>query len=105
VRRNPPDVLTGERTLAQRREDAWSRQEQSGAHQAGPDVETAQREGNAAYERKFGHVFLISASGLSAVQMLDALRTRLANPPEVERDVVRAELAKIVRIRLTKAFH
>jgi hypothetical protein len=36
--------------------------------------------------------------------MLDALRSRLTNPMEVERDVVRAELAKIVRLRLGKAF-
>ena len=74
----------GERTLAQRREDAWSRQEQSGAEKAEPDVEAALREGNAAYERRFNHVFLISATGLSAADMLAALRLRLANSPAVE---------------------
>ncbi len=94
----------GERTLAQRREDAWSRQEQSGAHRAEPDVEAALREGNVTYEKRFGHVFLISATGLSAAQMLAALQARLANSPEVEQDVVRRELTKIVRLRLAKAF-
>jgi 2-oxo-4-hydroxy-4-carboxy-5-ureidoimidazoline decarboxylase len=95
----------GERTLAQRREDAWSRQEQSGTQGAEPDTQAALREGNAAYERRFGHVFLISATGLSATEMLAALRARLANPPDLERSVVRTELAKIVRLRLAKAFH
>lgn len=95
----------GERTLAQRREDAWSRQEQSGAEKAEPDVEASLREGNAAYERRFNHVFLISATGLSAADMLAALRLRLANSPAVEQHVVRDELTKIVRLRLVKAFH
>ncbi len=94
----------GERSLAQRREDAWSRQEQSGAQLTEPDVKAALREGNVAYEKRFGHVFLISATGLSAAQMLAALRARLANSPEMEQDVVRRELMKIVRLRLAKAF-
>jgi len=57
-----------------------------------------------AYEQRFGHVFLICATGLSASELLDALRARLTNPVEAERDVVRGELAKIVRLRLAKGF-
>jgi 2-oxo-4-hydroxy-4-carboxy-5-ureidoimidazoline decarboxylase len=59
-------------------------------------------EGNLAYEKRFGHVFLICASGLSGWEMLDQLRTRLANDPEAERTVVRRELLKITQLRLAK---
>jgi len=57
-----------------------------------------------AYEQRFGHVFLICATGLSASELLDALRGAVTNPVEAERDVVRGELAKIVRLRLAKGF-
>ena len=59
-------------------------------------------EGNLAYERRFGHVFLICASGLSGQDMLDQLRARLGNDTDTERAVVRQELLKIARLRLTK---
>lgn len=94
----------GERVGGNGREASWSREEQSGTRLADVETDAALREGNLAYERRFGHVFLICATGRSASEMLDALRSRLTNPVEVERDVVRAELAKIVRLRLTKAF-
>jgi 2-oxo-4-hydroxy-4-carboxy-5-ureidoimidazoline decarboxylase len=89
----------GERAAGTGREAGWSRQEQSGAtgtHRA------ALAAGNRAYEERFGHVFLICATGLSAVQMLAALRTRLGNDPAAERAVVRTELAKIACLRLDK---
>ena len=41
--------------------------------------------GNAAYEGRFGHVFLICASGLSGQEMLDQLQARLSNDPDAER--------------------
>ena len=94
----------GERVTGDGREANWSRQEQSGTRLADVDTDTALREGNLAYEQRFGHVFLIYATGRSASEMLDALRSRLTNPVEVERDVVRGELGKIVRLRLAKAF-
>lgn len=88
----------GERAAGMGAEAAWSRQEQSGA--AGHDL----RADNVAYEQRFGHVFLICATGLSGEAMTAALRARLGNDPDTERTVVRAELAKIVRLRLRKAF-
>lgn len=94
----------GERVSGDGRDAAWSRQEQAGARLADVDTDNALREGNLAYEQRFGHVFLIYATGRSASEMLEALRSRLTNPVEVERNVVRAELAKIVRLRLGKAF-
>jgi len=86
------------------REAAWSRQEQSGTRDAPADVQAGLRAGNAAYEERFGHVFLICATGMSAASMLAALQARLGHDPAREREVVRDELMKIVRLRLAKAF-
>jgi 2-oxo-4-hydroxy-4-carboxy-5-ureidoimidazoline decarboxylase len=86
------------------REAAWSQQEQAGAAAATPDVQAALRAGNLAYETRFGHIFLICATGQSATDMLAALRQRLSNEPGAEREIVRDELRRIVRLRLAKAF-
>ena len=81
-----------------------SRREQSGMADADDAVRTAIAEGNRAYEERFGHVFLICATGLSGEEVLTALRARLGNDPAAERDTVREELRKIVDLRLGKAF-
>ena len=80
----------------------WSAAEQSGAASAGEAVRQGLLDGNLAYEQRFGHVFLICASGLSGQEMLDQLRIRLYNDEEAERTVVRDELRKITRLRMTK---
>jgi 2-oxo-4-hydroxy-4-carboxy-5-ureidoimidazoline decarboxylase len=80
----------------------WSSAEQSGAASASDGVRQALADGNLAYEQRFGHVFLICASGLSGQDMLDQLRIRLGHDPGAERAVVREELLKITRLRLTK---
>ena len=59
--------------------------------------------GNAEYEKRFGHVFLICATGLSGEEMLAALRERLKNDPYTERQVATAELLKITVLRARKA--
>jgi 2-oxo-4-hydroxy-4-carboxy-5-ureidoimidazoline decarboxylase len=76
--------------------------EQSGAAAASDAVRQGLVEGNVAYEERFGHVFLICASGLSGQEMLTSLQARLGNDEEAERTVVRAELRKITRLRMTK---
>ena len=86
------------------REAAWSRREQSGTRDADPDVQAGLRAGNAAYEERFGHVFLICATGMSAASMLAALQARLGHDPATEREVVCGELTKIVRLRLARTF-
>lgn len=80
----------------------WSRAEQSGMDGAGDDVRAALVAGNRAYEERFGHVFLVRASGRTAMEMLAELRERLRNDAEAERAVVRRELAGIVGLRLAK---
>ncbi|HKQ03225.1 MAG TPA: 2-oxo-4-hydroxy-4-carboxy-5-ureidoimidazoline decarboxylase, partial [Actinomycetes bacterium] len=83
-------------------EAAWSRQEQAGAGNAGAELQAALDEGNRAYEDRFGHVFLISASGRSAEELLAALRERLGNDPDTEWRVVAEELVAINRLRLRR---
>jgi 2-oxo-4-hydroxy-4-carboxy-5-ureidoimidazoline decarboxylase len=92
----------GDRPEGLNRESAWSRTEQSGVIDAAREIARDLHEGNVAYEGRFGHVFLICATGLSAGQLLAALLTRLGNDLTTEREVVRTELAKITHLRLTK---
>ncbi len=92
----------GERRLGSTTEDRWSRSEQAGALAVGTDVQERLAEGNRRYEERFGHVFLIRAAGRSAEEMLAALEQRLGHDDDTERDVVRRELAEIVRLRLLK---
>jgi 2-oxo-4-hydroxy-4-carboxy-5-ureidoimidazoline decarboxylase len=82
--------------------EGWSAAEQSGAAAASDQVRQGLAEGNAAYEARFGHVFLICASGLSGQQMLDQLQVRLTHDEQAERPVVREELRKITQLRIEK---
>jgi allantoicase len=81
---------------------SWARQEQAGTAGADPDVLAALDDGNRAYEAKFGHVFLLCATGLSADEMLAALRTRRDNDPQSELAVAAGEQEKITALRLRK---
>ncbi|GMR12190.1 MAG: 2-oxo-4-hydroxy-4-carboxy-5-ureidoimidazoline decarboxylase [Gemmatimonadota bacterium] len=83
-------------------ERRWSTAEQSGMGQADQEVHDAMVAGNLDYETRFGHVFLICATGRSGYEMLMALLTRLDNDPTDELRVAAAEQAKITRIRLEK---
>ena len=80
----------------------WSRDEQAGVHSADRATAAALAEGNAAYERRFGHIYLVCATGRSGTELLALLRERLGNDPAAEWDVVRRELANINQIRLRK---
>jgi 2-oxo-4-hydroxy-4-carboxy-5-ureidoimidazoline decarboxylase len=80
----------------------WSRDEQAGVHSADRATARALAEGNAAYERRFGHIYLVCATGRSGPELLALLRERLGNDAAAEWAVVRRELAKINQIRLRK---
>jgi 2-oxo-4-hydroxy-4-carboxy-5-ureidoimidazoline decarboxylase len=88
----------GERSAA----GSPSAAEQAGATAASDEVRRGLAEGNLAYEKRFGHVFLICATGLSGRQMLDQLHARIKNDLYAERAVVRQELLKITKLRMTK---
>jgi 2-oxo-4-hydroxy-4-carboxy-5-ureidoimidazoline decarboxylase len=91
----------GERAAGDSREAAWSRREQSTAAQTADERTTAALiAANRAYEERFGHVFLIFASGRSQEEILAAARERLGNDEATERAVVADELRKIALRRL-----
>ena len=91
----------GERAEGKSTEAGWSRGEQSGVSQD-EQTQAALLEGNKAYEERFGRVFLICASGLSAEQILESLRQRLTHDDQTEAAVVADELRKIALLRLRK---
>ncbi len=80
----------------------WSAGEQSGVAAASEATLQALAQGNRDYRARFGHVFLVCASGKSADQMLALLREREGNPPENELRIAAGEQAKITRLRLEK---
>ncbi|WP_329414963.1 2-oxo-4-hydroxy-4-carboxy-5-ureidoimidazoline decarboxylase [Streptomyces sp. NBC_00704] len=82
--------------------DPASAREQRGMAGASDRLRAEMLELNLAYEERFGHVFLICATGRTAEEMLDAARERIGNPPEREREIVRRELGRINRIRLAR---
>jgi OHCU decarboxylase len=86
------------------RAQGWSSEEQRGVSAARADVRQALVEGNREYERRFGHIYLVCATGKSAEEMLALLRTRLSNDPATELRVAAGEQAKITRLRLRKMF-
>jgi OHCU decarboxylase len=79
---------------------ASSEREQSQIRRASGDTLAALAAENRLYESRFGHVFLISASGRNANEMLEALRERLRNDPGTEFQVAAGEQRKIARLRL-----
>ncbi|MEU0225700.1 2-oxo-4-hydroxy-4-carboxy-5-ureidoimidazoline decarboxylase [Streptomyces sp. NPDC006284] len=82
--------------------DPTSSREQAGMAGASDDLRTEMLELNLAYQDTFGHVFLICATGRTGEQMRDAVKERIGNSPEQEREIVRTELGKINRIRLNR---
>ncbi len=81
---------------------AQSGAEQAGVQGAGEEILLALQEGNRLYEERFGHVFLICATGRSADEMLAQLSRRLLNSHQQELEAAAAEHEKITRIRLQK---
>jgi 2-oxo-4-hydroxy-4-carboxy-5-ureidoimidazoline decarboxylase len=94
----------GQRATGSGRAAAWSRREQAGVDSADASTRAALARANEDYEARFGHIFLISASGRTDADLLAAARARLANDEATEREVVREELRKIARRRLEGLF-
>lgn len=90
----------GERPSGVGNEARMSQSEQSGVDTSASGVGERLRAGNAAYEARFGRVFLIRAAGRDAAEVLAALEQRLGNDEETERLVVAEQLREIAVLRL-----
>ncbi|MBL0217445.1 MAG: allantoicase [Myxococcales bacterium] len=80
----------------------WSTDEQRLAASAAAATLSELAEANLAYDAKFGFVFIVCATGRTALAMLADLRGRLANTLTEELRIAAEEQAKITRLRLTK---
>ncbi|MBM2841868.1 MAG: decarboxylase [Bacteroidetes bacterium] len=80
----------------------WAEGEQAGASNASEQILLAFAAGNAAYEQKFGYIFIVCATGKTAEEMLTLLKQRLGNDPKAEIRVAAEEQRKITLLRLEK---
>lgn len=94
----------GERMAGSGAEQELSRSEQASIAHRDIDVDTAIAAGNAAYEERFGRVFLIRAKGRTAPEILQNLTTRLEHDEAAELTVVADELRQIALLRLKGTF-
>ena len=69
---------------------------------AGEAVQHALAEANREYERRFGRVFIVCATGKGASEILDILRRRLQNDEAPELRESAEEQRKITNLRLKK---
>ena len=74
--------------------------EQSGVDTADDTILSALAEENTAYEKKFGFIFIICATGKSAAQMLSILRTRLVLDRDTEIKNAIEQQRQIFQLRL-----
>jgi len=81
---------------------SWSQNEQSGMESAPEAVLEALAIGNRHYEKKFGFIFIVCATGRTAPELLTLLESRLRNNREVELNTAVSEQEKITMIRLKK---
>lgn len=81
---------------------AWSASEQAEAAVAEEAVLDDLEQGNREYEARFGHIFIVCASGKTAAEMLALLRARVNNDPEIELKIAALEQMKITRLRIEK---
>ena len=80
----------------------WAGNEQSKVAEANMETIVALAKANQQYEDKFGYIFIVSASGKSAEEMLAIINSRLNNQSDDEIFVAMNEQHKITVIRLVK---
>jgi OHCU decarboxylase len=92
----------GARAAASGVEQRWSEGEQFQAHQGAAPTLAELATVNAEYEHRFGHVFLICATGKTAEEILANARGRLHNDPEREICIAAEEQRRITHLRVRK---
>ena len=80
--------------------ESWTREEQAGMLNADDSVKLELEKQNYKYEKKFGYIFIVCATGKSAEEMLDMLQQRLENIPLIELNIAACEQNKITILRL-----
>ena len=94
------DIKSLEKKFASTKE--WAGGEQAGVNTAAQETLIALAKGNDDYEKKFGYIFIVCATGKSAEEMLTLLNERLPNDAVAEIKIAMNEQNKITHIRLEK---
>jgi allantoinase len=81
---------------------SWSAHEQAGVAATTEVTLQSLAAGNRAYKERFGHIFIVCATGKTAEEMLALLQQRLCNGPADELRIAAAEQEKITRLRLER---
>lgn len=81
---------------------AWAAGEQSGMDRAAADAREALADMNREYEKRFGYIYIVCATGKTADELVATARERLRNDPETELMVAAEEQRRITRLRLEK---
>jgi OHCU decarboxylase len=98
-----PKIGERESAAAQTQDErAWSEREQSGMNAADDEARAELAELNRVYERRFGYIFIVCATGKSPLEMLETLKARLGNDPATEIGCAAVEQRQITRLRLEK---
>lgn len=95
----------GERRAAQDvSEEArrWSEEEQSSTRLAAEETMLELINANHEYERKFGFIFIVCATGRGTEEMLGLLKLRLKNGVDEELRIAAEEQRRITNLRLKK---
>ncbi|MGO9641101.1 MAG: 2-oxo-4-hydroxy-4-carboxy-5-ureidoimidazoline decarboxylase [Candidatus Acidiferrales bacterium] len=80
----------------------WAEREQAAARLTSENVAALLAAQNLAYEKKFGYIFLVDATGKSSEEMLAILDRRIQNEPEAEVREAAEQQRRITRRRLEK---
>jgi len=80
----------------------WSAQEQSNVTDSDVAAKAALADANREYERRFDRIFIVCATGKSALEILEILRRRLKNDGETELLEAAEQQRQIMEIRLRK---
>jgi OHCU decarboxylase len=95
----------GEKRVAQEVSDEarrWSEEEQSSARNSSTETTQELIAANREYERRFGFIFIVCATGKSTEEMLALLKERLQNDSDKELSIAAEEQRRITNLRLKK---
>ena len=87
---------------ATEKSQAWSAEEQAKVSESADGVKSALAQGNREYEKRFGRILIVCASGRSPSEILEILGRRLQNDDAAELREAADEQQRITQIRLGK---
>jgi 2-oxo-4-hydroxy-4-carboxy-5-ureidoimidazoline decarboxylase len=87
---------------AEMRSKTWSSQEQRGVAEAEDAVKIALADANREYERRFGRIFIVCATGKTAPEILQIIERRMQNDERTEIREAAEQQRQITHLRLRK---